>query len=291
MHGFSSHAYRMHNARGQEHYVKFHIRTDQGIRNLSAASAAGLAAADPDYATRDLFHAIARGDFPSWSLLVQLATAAELQALDYDALDVTKVWPRSRFPLRMAGRITLDRNVQNYHAEVEQAAFSPSHTVPGILPSEDRMLQGRLFSYPDTHRHRLGANYTLLPINRPRCPVSNQQRDGAMRLDGNGGSAPNYEPQSISGGAPARWEGAAPAARASAAVARHRKPLSAVDFRQPGDLYGAMAEPQRAALVENVSSSLGRAKRFIRERQLGHFAAASAELGRRLEASLLRSSF
>ncbi|KAJ2890168.1 catalase A, partial [Coemansia aciculifera] len=199
MHGYSSHTLKLVGADGSFHYVKWHFRTNQGIKNLSAQQAAELASSNPDYATQDLFEAIERGDHPSWTVYVQVFTEEEALKFKYNPFDVTKVVSQKEYPLHEVGRMVLDRNPENYFAEVEQAAFSPSHMVPGIAPSPDRMLQGRLFSYPDTHRHRLGANYLQLPINSPIQAARNQQRDGPMCYGGNGGRLPNYEPNSFGG--------------------------------------------------------------------------------------------
>ena len=200
MNGYSSHTYKWINAAGETHYIKLHFKTEQGIKNFTADEAAELAKKDPDYATRDLFDQIEKGNHPSWRVCVQVMPAADAAKYKWNIFDVTKIWPQSDYPLIQFGRMTLNRNPQNYFAEVEQSAFAPTHTVPGIEPSEDKMLQGRLFSYPDTHRHRLGANYTQIPINCPyRARTHHYQRDGPMTVNGNHGPGPNYEPNSFNG--------------------------------------------------------------------------------------------
>lgn len=192
MHGFGSHTFKLVNSRNQVHYCKFHLKTDQGIRNLSREEAEELAGKDPDYATRDLFNAIARREFPSWTMYVQVMPEADAVRYRWNIFDVTKVWPHGDYPLIRVGKLVLDRNPDNFFAEIEQAAFSPSHLVPGIEASVDRMLQGRLFAYPDTHRHRLGPNVAQIPVNRPtHAPVAHYQRDGLMSVNGNFGAAPN----------------------------------------------------------------------------------------------------
>lgn len=159
MNGYSSHTYRWVNAQGKVHFVKYHFKTDQGIKNFTGKQAEDLTATSKDYATVDLFDNIAKGNFPSWTWYVQLMPEEQAETYRFDVFDVTKVWPHSDYPLIPVGKLVLNKNPENYHAETEQSAFAPTHLVPGIEPSNDKMLQGRLFSYPDTHRHRLGANY------------------------------------------------------------------------------------------------------------------------------------
>ena len=198
MHGFGSHTFKWVNAQGEVFFVKFHFKTDSGVKNLSADEADKLKSTDPDYATRDLFDHIDSGKTASWTLKVQIMPEAEAENYKWNILDVTKVWSQSEYPLIEVGKMVLDRNPENYFADVEQAAFAPTHMVPGIEPSNDKMLQGRFFSYPDTHRHRLGVNYQQIPINCPyRARIANGQRDGLMQVNGNQGSRPNYEPNSF----------------------------------------------------------------------------------------------
>ncbi|MBN2264918.1 MAG: catalase, partial [Candidatus Aminicenantes bacterium] len=203
MNGYSSHTYMWYNAKGEHVWVQYHFKTLQGIQNFDGPEADRMRGVDPDVATRDLHNAIVKGQFPAWRVEVQIMTPQQAADYRFDPFDITKVWPHADFPPMEIGRMVLDRNPENYFAEVEQAAFSPGNFVPGIGPSPDKMLQGRLFSYPDTHRHRLGANYHLLPINAPKAaPMRNYQRDGEMRFDGNGGGGPNYWPNSFGGPAP-----------------------------------------------------------------------------------------
>ena len=181
MDGFSSHTLKIVDAHGNFKYVKWHFKTNQSIKNLTAQQATEIAGKDSDYATRDLFNAIAKGDYPSWEVCLQIMEPADAAKYRWNIFDVTKVWPHKDYPLIKIGKMVLNRNPENYFAETEQAAFSPSHTVPGIDITHDRMLQGRLFSYPDTHRHRLGVNYHQIPINAPLySKVNNYQRDGLM---------------------------------------------------------------------------------------------------------------
>ena len=200
MNGYGSHTFKNVNANGEAVYVKYHFKTDQGICNLSASDADAIASSDPDYAIRDLFESIQQGDFPSWTLYVQVMTLKQVQNTSFNPFDLTKIWPHNEYPLQEVGRMILNRNPKNYFAEVEQLAFSPSHMIPGIEPSPDKMLQARLFSYPDTHRHRLGVNYQSIPVNTPfNTKVHNYQRDGFMTVTDNGGNSPNYYPNSLNG--------------------------------------------------------------------------------------------
>jgi len=188
MNGYSSHTFVWVNAKGERFFVKKHFKTCQGSKNFTGAEAAEVAKNDPDSATRDLFGAIKKGDFPQWDMFVQVMPEKEADNYRFDVFDITKIWPHSDYPLIPVGKLTLNRNPENYFAEIEQSAFSPSHLVPGIEPSNDKMLQGRLFSYPDTHRHRLGGNYDQIPVNCPyRARVAHNQRDGLMQVNGNHG--------------------------------------------------------------------------------------------------------
>ena len=195
MNGYGSHTFKWVNAAGEVHFVKYHFKTDQGIKNFTAQEAAEMTTKNPDFSQTDLFDNIKAGNFPSWTLYVQLMPEKDAENYRFDILDITKVWPHKDYPLHKVGKMTLNRNPENYHADVEQSAFSPSHFVPGIEPSNDKMLQGRLFSYPDTHRYRLGVNYKHIPINCPyRARIVNGQRDGPACTNGNQGGAVNHDP-------------------------------------------------------------------------------------------------
>ncbi|KAI8049640.1 catalase [Syncephalis plumigaleata] len=289
MHGFSSHTLKMVDSEGKFKFVKWHFLTDQGIKNLTTEEATKLAGTNPDYATHDLFRAIERGEYPSWSVHVQVMEPEDAAHYRWNPFDVTKVWPHADYPLQPVGKLVLNRNPENYFAEVEQAAFSPSHVVPGIDVSHDKMLQGRLFSYPDTHRHRLGANYLQIPINTPYATrVANQQRDGQMAVNGNGGFAPNYEPNSFGG--PHQTAVASDmhaAEKLSGFTGRHVIDLVDDDFAQAGQLYRLQTPDQKTRLIANIVNSLSGAKVFIQDRMLAHFKRADAEYGRRVEQGLL----
>ncbi len=203
MNGYSSHTYKWYNDKGEYFWVQYHFKTDQGIKNLTREEAERLSGTDPDHAKRDLYEAIKRGDCPSWTLEMQIMTPEQAENYRFDIWDITKVWPHGDFPPIKIGKLVLNRNPTNYFAEVEQAAFNTSNLVPGIGISPDKMLQARVFSYHDTHIHRLGPNYHLIPANAPKhSPENNYQRDGFIRVDANGGSGPNYWPNGFGGPVP-----------------------------------------------------------------------------------------
>ncbi|CDJ43752.1 peroxisomal catalase, putative [Eimeria tenella] len=263
MHGYSSHAFKLVNSEGVVHYAKFHLKTNQKIKNLSRQRAQQLAGEDPDYATRDLFNAIQSGNFPSWTLYIQVMPVAEAPKYKYNVLDVTKVLPQKDFPLLPVGQLTLTKNPKNYFQEVEQVAFSPGNLIPGIEPSEDKLLQGRLFAYPDTQRHRLGPNFDQIPVNRPRCPLrAIHIRDGPMCVNGNYGALPNYEPNSIPG-APKEAPQFKPSQTPLSGFTGHfpnSHPND--DFEQAGILYRDVMTPEdREALIGNIVDHLKHADR------------------------------
>ena len=287
MNGYSGHTFRWYNDRGEYSWVKTHFKTEQGIQNLTREEAGRLAGQDPDHATRDLYHAIERGEYPAWKVSVQIMTPEQVEKYRFDSFDITKVWPHDDAPLQPVGRMVLDRNPENYFAEVEQAAFSPGTLVPGIAASPDKMLQGRLFSYHDTHRHRLGPNYHLLPVNSSKAaPVNSNQRDGPMRFDSNGGGGPNYYPNSFGGPAPDA-EAAEPPFEVSGMAARQRYTHPNDDFVQAGDLYRkVMTDEDRNHLVGNIVAHLGNAQKRIQLRQTALFYKADSEYGRRVAEGL-----
>ena len=287
MNGFGSHTFKWYNDRGEYFWVKYHFKTDQGIQNLTRQEAERMKGVDPDHATRDLFDAIARGEYPSWTVQVQIMTPEQAENYRFDPFDVTKVWPHGDFPTMDIGRMVLNRNPANYFAEVEQAAFSPANFVPGIAASPDKMLQGRLFAYNDAHRYRLGANYHLLPINSPKgVKVSNYQRDGAMRFDSNEDGKPNYYPNSFGGPEP-NIDAAEPAFDVSGKAARQRYTHPNDDYVQAGDLYRkAMNDEGRDHLVGNIVSHLRNANRRIQVRQAKIFYRADTEYGKRVAEGL-----
>ena len=279
MDGFSSHTFSWINAAGERFWVKYHFKTRQGIQNFTADQAVRMAGVDPDHATRDLFAAIRDGDFPAWTVSVQIMPEVEADSYRINPFDVTKVWPHADYPLVEIGELVLNRNPENFFAEVEQAAFSPANVVPGISFSPDKMLQGRLFAYADAHRYRLGANHQTLPVNRPHAAeVHNHQRDGAMRFDGNGGGSPNYEPNSFGGPVQNRAVGEPPL-RITGDAARYDHREGNDDYAQAGALFRLIGAEAQERLMDTIANSLGEAPGFIQRRQLAHFFAADPAYG------------
>jgi len=287
MNGYAGHTFMWFNEKGEYFWTKLHFKSEQGIDNFTGEEADKMRGIDPDCATRDLFESIAKGDFPSWRVEVQIMLPEQAKDYRFDPFDITKVWPHSDFPPIEVGRMVLNRNPENYFAEVEQAAFAPANFVPGIGPSPDKMLQGRLFGYRDTQRHRLGPNYHLLPINAPKkCPMNSFQRDGAMRGDDNGGGGPNYWPNSFSSIDP-DGEYVLPPIDVSGLAARHEYKLGDVDFVQAGDLYRkVMKETDREHLVSNIVGHLKNAQKRIQLRQTALFFKADADYGTRVAKGL-----
>ncbi|MFG2934527.1 catalase [Streptomyces sp. NPDC048282] len=285
MNGYGSHTYQWTNADGAAFFVKYHFKTNQGIRCLSAEQAAEQAGQDPNSHQTDLLQAIERGVHPSWTLYVQLMPAAEAADYRFNPFDLTKVWPHRDYPLRRVGRLVLDRNPDNVFAEVEQAAFAPNNFVPGIGPSPDKMLQGRLFAYADARRYRLGVNHTLLPVNAPKATTArNYGRDGFMAADSQGRAAKNYEPNSYDGPVETGRPLSAPLA-VNGHTGTHEAPLHTKDddFFQAGELYRLMSGDEKSRLVANLAGSLARVSRDdVIEKNLAHFHAADPEYGRRV---------
>jgi catalase len=278
MDGFSSHTFSLINAKNEMFYVKWHFKTKQGIKNFTRESADDMRGQDPDYAQRDLFEAIKNGDFPKWRVCVQIMPEKDAETYRINPFDLTKVWPHGNYPLIEVGELVLDRNPENYFAEVEQAAFDPKNIVPGMGYSPDKMLQARLISYPDAHRYRLGVNYDSLPVNKPQCPFHTYNRDGAMRFDGNSGSSVNYEPNSFGGPTqdPAFRERPRPV---SGTVDRHNHRLDADYYTQPGNLFRLMKADARQRLIGNIAASLKNAPQRIQELQVQHFFQADPAYG------------
>jgi catalase len=279
MQGYGSHTYQWINAAGEKFWVKYHFRSQQGDLHLDAATAEAIAGADADFYRRDLHDAIERGEFPKWDLHVQVMPYEDAKTYRFNPFDLTKVWLYEDYPLIEVGKLVLDRNPDNYFADVEQAAFDPGHFVPGVGPSPDKMLQARLFAYGDAHRYRLGVNHTQLPVNAPLgVPggTTNYGRDGAMRFDENGGRAKNYEPNSFDG---PRQTGSG-----SHAPVRH---VEDDEFVQAGMLYRVMKQDERERLVANIAGSLAQVRHGeIVSRSIAHFRAADPDYGARVEAAV-----
>ena len=287
MNGFSSHTFKWYNEKGEQFWVQYHFKTDQGIKNLTREESTRLCGEDPDHATRDLYDAIKKGDYPSWTLEMQILPFEKAKDFPWDIFDITKVWPHKDAPPIKVGKLVLNRNPLNYFAEVEQAAFCPGNVVPGIALSPDKMLQARAFSYHDTHIHRLGPNYHLIPVNAPKfAPERSYQRDGFMRVDANGEGSPNYWPNSFDGPAPDQTAGEPPF-EVSGLAGRRPYNYPNDDFVQAGNLYrNVMKAQERNNLIGNIVSHLGRAQKRIQLRQAAIFFRADPDYGQRVAKGL-----
>ena len=280
MHGFGSHTFSMINAEGERVWVKFHLHTQQGIKNLTDQEAEAVIAKDRESHQRDLFESIQRGDFPRWTMYIQVMTEEEAKSMPYNPFDLTKVWYKGEFPLIEVGVLELNRNPENYFQDVEQAAFNPAAVVPGIGFSPDKMLQGRLFAYGDAQRYRLGVNHHQIPVNRPRCFTNPSHRDGQMRVNGNAGSTIGYDPNSFG-----EWQ----------EQPEYREPLlelsgmaGAWNFReddsdyyaQPGKLFRLMSPAQQQVLFENTARAMEGVPDFIKIRHIENCSKADPAYGR-----------
>lgn len=278
MHGFGSHTFSLINEQGERHWVKFHFKCQQGISNLTDAEAETVIGKDRESHQRDLYDSIENGDHPRWTLMVQVMPEEDVDKVPYNPFDLTKVWPHADYPLIEVGVMELNRNPDNYFAEVEQSAFNPASVVPGIGFSPDKMLQGRLFSYGDAQRYRLGVNHQQIPVNAPRCPVHSYHRDGAMRVDGNFGSTLGYEPNDQGQWAeqPEYREPPLPL-EGPAAHWNHREDEDY--FTQPGELFRRMSLAQQQVLFENTARSIGSVPREIQLRHIRHCMRADPAYG------------
>jgi catalase len=286
MHGFGSHTYSLINSNNERFWVKFHFRTQQGIKNLTDAEAAEVIAKDRESNQNDLYHAIERCEFPKRTLFIQVMPEQDAEKLPYHPFDLTKVWLKADYPLIEVGEFELNRNPENYFQDVEQAAFSPSNVVPGISYSPDRMLQARLFNYPDAARYRVGVNHSQIPVNAARCPVHSNRRDGQGRIDGNYGSLPHYEPNSFK-----QWQ----------EQPEYREPPLKISgdadfwdyrqddsdyFSQPRALFNLMNDEQKQALFDNTARAMGDAYDFIKYRHIRNCYACDPAYGEGVAKSL-----
>jgi catalase len=288
MHGFGSHTFSFINAANERYWVKFHLKTQQGIKNLSDEEAASAVGSNRETHQLDLYGAIQRGEFPKWTFAVQVMPEADADKVPYHPFDLTKVWPHADYPLIEVGVLELNRNPENYFAEVEQAAFNPANVPPGVSFSPDKMLQGRLFSYGDAQRYRLGVNHYQIPVNAPRCPFTNPHRDGAMRVDGNSGGTLHYEPNSYG-----QWQEQRdfrePPLKIDGAAARWNFREDDADYySQPRALFRLMSPPQQQALFENTARALGDAPRSIKERHIANCSKCEPAYGAGVRAAIER---
>jgi catalase len=278
MNGFGSHTYAFINDKGERHWVKFHFKTLQGIKNWTNAKAAAQVAHDRETHQRDLFEAIEKGDFPKWKFSVQIMPETDVGKHWYSPFDLTKVWPHKDYPLVEVGILELNRNPENYFAEVEQAALSPANIVPGVGHSPDKMLQARIFAYADAHRYRVGVNAEQLSVNKPRCPVHTYHADGAMRLAGPPNPDAYYEPNSTGGPIqdPSAKE---PPLTISGNADRYDHRDGNDDYRQAGDLFRLMSSDQKTQLFQNIGEAMEGVPSGIVKRQVAHFFRADQDYG------------
>lgn len=279
MHGFGSHTFSMYNAKNERTWVKFHWVCQQGIKNLTDAEAEALVGKNRESHQQDLLEAIARKEFPRWKLYIQVMTEKQATAMPYNPFDLTKVWYKKDFPLIEVGVMELNRNPENYFADVEQAAFNPANIVPGIGFSPDKMLQGRLFSYGDAQRYRLGVNHHSIPVNRPKVEAHSYHRDGQMRVDGNYGATLGYEPNSYG-----EWQeqpefGEPPLGIEGAADHWNFREDDSDYYTQPGKLFHLMNKAQQQVLFENTARAMGDAPNEIKLRHIGNCLKADPAYG------------
>jgi catalase len=280
MNGYGSHTYSFINANAERFWVKFHFKTMQGHRHHTNREAEQIVAKDRESYQRELFGKIERGEFPKWKLFVQIMPELDAEKTLYNPFDLTKVWPHADYPLIEVGVMELNRNADNYFAEIEQAAFSPSNIVPGIGFSPDKMLQARIFSYADAHRYRLGTHYEALPVNAPKCPVHHYHKDGAMRFFRNdsGNADAFYEPNSFNGPVEAP-EYREPPLKISGNAGRYNHRIGNDDYTQPGNLFRLFRQEQRERLFSNIAEAMEGVPLDIVMRQIGHFYRADPAYG------------
>jgi catalase len=285
MNGYSGHTFKFVKADGTFNYVQIHLKTDQGSKTFTNDEATKLAAENPDWHTQDLFDAIQKGDYPSWTCYVQVLSPEQAEKFRWNIFDLTKVWPQKEVPLRRFGKLTLNKNAENYFAEIEQVAFAPSHLVPGVEPSADPVLQSRLFSYPDTHRHRLGVNYQQIPVNKPLYAFNPYQRDGLMAVNGNYGAEPNY-PSTYRNIVHKNVKVSQEHEKWTGSVIAQQLPVTDEDFVQPNGLWEVLGRQpgQQDNFVHNVSGHLAAAKEPTRKRTYELFKRINKDLGARIEA-------
>lgn len=286
MNGYGSHTFSFINADNERYWVKFHFKTMQGHKFWTNGEAREVIGRTRESSQEDLFYAIERGDYPKWKFCIQVMTEEQAEEMPFNPFDLTKVWPHADFPLIEVGILELNRNPDNYFAEIEQAAFSPSNVVPGISFSPDKMLQARIFSYADAHRYRLGTHYEALPVNRPKCPVHHYHKDGHMRFFEN---VPNpdayYEPNSF-GGPVEKPEVAEPPLKISGDADRYDHREGNDDYSQPRALFLLFDEGQRQRLFNNIAEAMDGVPQFIIDRQLTHFDLIHPEYGAGVRAAL-----
>jgi hypothetical protein len=270
LNGYGSHTYSFINALNERFWVKFHFKTMQGIQTMTNAEGDAIIAKDRESSQRDLFEAIERGEFPKWKFQIQVMPEKDAETYRWNPFDLTKVWPHKDYPMIDVGILELNRNPENYFAEIEQSAFSPSNIVPGIGFSPDKMLQARIFSYADAHRYRIGTHYEMLPVNRPKSAVHTYHADGPMRFDAPKSTNAFYEPNSF-GGPTENKRFAEPPLKISGDADRYNHRDGNDDYTQPGDLFRLMSPAQKQQLFSNIAGAMNGVPEEIVRRQLGHF--------------------
>jgi catalase len=268
MNGYGSHTYSLINENNERIWVKFHLKTQQGIKNISDQEAEAVVAKDRESHQRDLFNSIDKGDFPKWDMKIQVMTNEQAKSFKHNPFDLTKVWPHKEYPLIDVGVLELNKNPENYFADVEQAAFNPANSVPGIGYSPDKMLQGRLFSYGDAQRYRLGVNHNTIPVNKARCPVNSFHRDGQMRVDGNYGSTLGYEPNSYDKWQEQPEQKEPPLEIDGAADHWNHREDDGDHYSQPAVLFNIMTDEEKQLLFDNTARAMGDAPDMIKKRHI-----------------------
>ncbi|MFJ4029793.1 catalase [Paenarthrobacter sp. NPDC089989] len=290
MQGYGSHTYQWINAEGERFWVKYHFKSNQGVNSITGEQAEALAGSDADFYIRDLHENIEAGNFPSWELHVQVMPYEDAKTYRFNPFDLTKVWPHADYPLIHVGTMELNKNPENYFAQIEQATFAPSNFVPGIAASPDKMLQARIFSYADAHRYRVGTNHAQIPVNQPKSPVHNYSQDGQGRYLFNSPSTPVYAPNTVGG--PAAVEPASPAGGwendGELTLSAHSLHAEDSDFGQAGALYREVYdEAAKARFLETITGAVGGVKSAdIKERAIQYWTNVDAELGAKLRANL-----
>lgn len=278
MHGFGSHTFSMINANNERVWVKFHLKSNQGIKNLTDLEAEAIIGKDRESHQVDLYNAIEDSEYPSWRLQIQVMTEEQAENCSFNPFDLTKIWPHRDYPLINVGRLELNKNPENFFAEVEQSAFNPANVIPGIGFSPDKMLQGRLFAYGDAQRYRLGVNHQQIPVNAPRCPVHSYHRDGAMRVDGNFGGTLGYEPNT-KGEWQEQPEHKEPHLNLFGSADQWDHRVDEDYFSQPGNLFRLMNKEQQQALFSNTAASISAASVDIQMKHIKHCLKADPSYG------------
>lgn len=285
MHGFGSHTFSFISPKNERFWVKFHFVCQQGIENYSDAEATEVVGRDRESSQRDLFDAIENGNFPRWKLAVQIMPEDDASRVPYHPFDLTKIWPHKDYPLIDVGVLELNRNAENYFAEVEQSAFSPANVVPGVSFSPDKMLQSRLFSYGDAARYRLGVNHHAIPVNAPKCPFHSYHRDGAMRVDGNHGGGTSYEPNSR-GAWQQNPEFAEPPLSLAGAAGHWDHRVDTDYYSQPGNLFRLLTEEKQQLLFENTARAIHGVSKPVQQRHIYHCTQADPAYGAGVAAAI-----